>query len=276
VARSFRYGCRNALPGVSYFSPEATFVRTVALDLPEEGYRPQAISQLDDGTIFAMASRGFGAADAGTVIRDSTRFYSYSQDGKVSSKIAVLPSAERWGLLAGGVLMFPYVPFTAQLLWATGSGEIHITTGKGGEVRSWDNMGRLVQISRWRIVARPVTDEIRDNYRRDLLASTTSDDARRRYEVFLAETPMADTLPAYQTMLVDVLGNRWLERYRASGETQPAWDVISADGAWLGSVPMPARFSLRQVGRDFVLGVWRDDDDVEHVHRYDLIKAGSR
>jgi hypothetical protein len=35
---------------------------------------------------------------------------------------------------------------------------------------------------------------------------------------------------------------------------------------------MPPRFRLLQVGRDVVIGVWRDDLDVERVQVYDLIR----
>ena len=35
---------------------------------------------------------------------------------------------------------------------------------------------------------------------------------------------------------------------------------------------MPARFEPRHIGSDYVLGVWRNDDDVEHVMMYELVK----
>ncbi len=37
---------------------------------------------------------------------------------------------------------------------------------------------------------------------------------------------------------------------------------------------MPPRFSPLDIGPDFVLGLWRDADDVEHVRMYDLVKSG--
>jgi hypothetical protein len=34
----------------------------------------------------------------------------------------------------------------------------------------------------------------------------------------------------------------------------------------------PARFTPFEIGPDYVLGVWRDADDVEHVQMYELVK----
>ncbi len=42
------------------------------------------------------------------------------------------------------------------------------------------------------------------------------------------------------------------------------WYVWDASGVWLGTVETPARFELMRVGRDEVLGSWRDLVDVEH------------
>jgi hypothetical protein len=40
----------------------------------------------------------------------------------------------------------------------------------------------------------------------------------------------------------------------------------------LGNVPMPDRFEPMQVGDNYVLGVWKDDLDVQHVRMYRLEK----
>jgi hypothetical protein len=40
----------------------------------------------------------------------------------------------------------------------------------------------------------------------------------------------------------------------------------------LGSVALPDRFRPTQIGSDFVLGVWSDDLDVQHVRMYRLDK----
>ena len=34
----------------------------------------------------------------------------------------------------------------------------------------------------------------------------------------------------------------------------------------------PPRLSIRQIGDDFILGIWRDELEVEHLRLFDLIK----
>jgi hypothetical protein len=35
---------------------------------------------------------------------------------------------------------------------------------------------------------------------------------------------------------------------------------------------MPTGLRVTEIGPDYVLGLWRDADDVEHVRMYELIK----
>ena len=44
----------------------------------------------------------------------------------------------------------------------------------------------------------------------------------------------------------------------------------SRSSAGASTVTMPARFRPMDIGREFVLGLWRDADDVEHVRLYRL------
>jgi hypothetical protein len=91
-------------------------------------------------------------------------------------------------------------------------------------------------------------------------------------ERFLAEAPMVENLPSYQSMLIDAEGSVWLERYRPSWEHQPDWDVVSSRGEWLGAVSMPVGFASHQIGPDFILGVACDEVGVERAQSYALLK----
>jgi hypothetical protein len=69
------------------------------------------------------------------------------------------------------------------------------------------------------------------------------------------------------------MGNLWVQEYRMPGDnTPPRWSVFDIDGIPLGEVAYPDGFSPLDIGSDYVLGVWSDADDVEHVQLYDLIK----
>jgi hypothetical protein len=48
------------------------------------------------------------------------------------------------------------------------------------------------------------------------------------------------------------------------------FDVFDTEGLWLGSIPLPPRFRLVQVGTDFLVGIQHDADDVPSVVVYGL------
>ncbi|HUG39405.1 MAG TPA: 6-bladed beta-propeller [Longimicrobiales bacterium] len=260
------------LAGITILDPDGAYARTIRMGMAGERMA-HALGLLAGGAILgASGSRGFGPADAGTVIRDTLRFYAFRPDGAFVREVVALPGAERWGLAAGGRYSFPYVPFAGGPVWAAGRDHFHVGTGVDADLRVYGEEGGLERVSRWEVPARQVTDEDRAALRSHLLASARTDNARRRDETFLAEAPQAERMPRYQAAVVDAEQNVWLERYRAPWEAGPIWDIIDPGGAWLGAVETPPRFEIRQIGPDFVLGTWRDEADVAYVRVYALMK----
>ena len=88
--------------------------------------------------------------------------------------------------------------------------------------------------------------------------------------------PAPATRPAFVQMLVDPTGAVWLELYRGQSEMDRPrdWLVLARDGTWLGTVRMPDRFSVTDITMDAVLGVWRDDLDIEHPQMLRLTRDG--
>jgi hypothetical protein len=81
---------------------------------------------------------------------------------------------------------------------------------------------------------------------------------------------------------VDADGNIWLHAYPRSGEDPQSAQVFSPEGRWLGEVAVPAGLKRvnelepapLEIGADYVLGVWQDEADVDHVRLYRLAKRG--
>jgi hypothetical protein len=61
-----------------------------------------------------------------------------------------------------------------------------------------------------------------------------------------------------------------LGTFNPSPPTTTIWSVYSADGEWIADVTLPARFRLMEAGFDYVAGVIRDPNDVEHVVIYPI------
>jgi hypothetical protein len=73
-------------------------------------------------------------------------------------------------------------------------------------------------------------------------------------------------------MLVDELGNLWIERFLAPGDTMREWDIFSASGEYITLVSVPSSFEVKQVIGEDAIGIWTGDLDVETVRVYDLAK----
>ncbi len=79
-----------------------------------------------------------------------------------------------------------------------------------------------------------------------------------------------DVLPHYSAIKADVEGNLWVRHYISRTMPSFEWTVFDAAGRMLGDVTLPERFDVYEIGRDYILGRWRDDADVEYVllHRF--------
>jgi hypothetical protein len=83
-----------------------------------------------------------------------------------------------------------------------------------------------------------------------------------------------DSLPRYARLLTDALGSVWVERWGLF-EGSGVWEVFTDDGTLLGSVALPEALRPFEIGSDYVLGVWRDELEVEHLRIHRLQRSAS-
>ena len=95
---------------------------------------------------------------------------------------------------------------------------------------------------------------------------------RPSYRSFLEEAGLPDRKPAYLHLLPDRAGNLWVSEFARYPTPPGEWTVFDADGRWLGSVVMPPDFRPYEIGMEWILGVERDEMDVQQVKLYPLVK----
>lgn len=102
-----------------------------------------------------------------------------------------------------------------------------------------------------------------------------------------AEGPVLipDSLPALRSFTLDSEGNFWIEEYEdPRSPSSKEWPmslppgrsertVLDSRGRWLGTVQTPDGLRIEEIGGDYVLGVWKDDLEVEYVHVHRLVKS---
>lgn len=164
---------------------------------------------------------------------------------------------------------------------------LHVGRGDTAEVRTYDAAGRLRRIVRWAAEPSPVTDADRRLFAERHAAFVRRFPDERPIMGAVGRTPRAPgAKPYFTSLLADDRGHLWVRTYPAEStgwpqivdfEPDPAadWLVFDPDGRLLGTVRTPAGLRVIEVVDGHVVGVWRDADDVEHVHVYRLVVPGA-
>ena len=149
------------------------------------------------------------------------------------------------------------------------------------EIRAFRGDGTLSRIVQREHVPRAPTQEDREPYVEEQLAMYAAipdfpaelvEQARRFHE----STPLAETFPAFSTILSDAAGNLWIREYDFPREERPAplWTVFDPEGRVLGFIETPKGLRVRRIGEDYVLGHYQDELDVEYVQLWPLERSG--
>jgi hypothetical protein len=293
----------------SIFSPEGTFVRRFDLDpIPGRGNLWWA-GALSDGTMV-----GFSLQRKGTIVRparddaheayydipeqppfyrDSLLYMLFTMEGQLIDSIGELPGQ----FLGENQVYAPNAAHTVR------DDMFYHSPGDRVEIRAFRSMWGQQHQSSIESASQPpppirleriirsapprdvrLTDEMKERH---------FDGERRRYAEFRARgvnaldeaslnrrleaTPFPPTIPAHgNRMYADPVGNLWLQEYVLDQSAGQRWMVFDPDGRWLGSVETPADFALNEVGSDYVLGVWSDSLDVQHIRMYRIEKNQRR
>lgn len=105
-------------------------------------------------------------------------------------------------------------------------------------------------------------------------AQEDADDPRSRGSRFQAAKYSAEflpkSLPFFEALLPAPQGGVWVQEYTGLRHSATRYWVLDREGRILATVSGPAGFRVTEVGDLWVVGVHRDEDDVESVRVYTL------
>ena len=170
-------------------------------------------------------------------------------------------------------------------------GQVTVAAGRFVQTRSdrpeitWLRpAGEVAQIVRWRPEPTLLTEELLEGgeaYNRMIGRMNYGVSDARLEEIIRTDMSryrdmIGQPLPLFGSPFADANGNVWLPSYRpAYPEEGSPYTVISPDGEWLGQVETPRRFRILDVTGGLVLGVLRDEMDVDNVAVYELLRRSS-
>lgn len=266
---------------VSYFDQDGEFARSLLLRTSDEVPFLRVIGIFGDGALLVRVPTGTTAPRADGLHRSPDRLFRYSADGNAIDSVGWGAGREqlRYRLGTGSSLgIIPHFGRSSQ--YVVRDSLFYVATNDTYEIKVYSMVGTLLSVIRKRHENVPVTSgdieviqkQTEERFNRP--GSNLSPSTRKIFE----ETPFHKTMPAFgsrsleRTFHVDAEDNVWVMEYNRPGHDQKRWTVFDEAGTLLGTTRVPDDLIIMDIGGDYVLGVERDEYDVEHVMMYGLVK----
>jgi hypothetical protein len=255
---------------ITLVHPEEGFIRTVTPeglpDGPLEGY-----GLLADGRMVTRAGLPFSieALEEGWM-RLPMSYYSAHFDGSELVEYPQVPGPETMVDIGEQYVSIMQLPFGKRPAIGVTGELTYFGSGDSYEIRAYDGAGELNRIIRLDQELLPFTDDDIDRYIEEQVAEAADLDEAREIRSSFNDFTWPETLAAFLSFEADPLGCLWVEEARVPGDEVPIWTVFDAQGALQARVSLPEGVELLEVGEDYILGLVRDELDVEYVQTFRL------
>ena len=163
------------------------------------------------------------------------------------------------------------VPFGKRPAVAVTPNRLYLGSGDTYEILGYTPEGALERVIRLDQESAVLTQSLIDRYIEERVAEAAVDmDEAREIRSGYDGVPFPETIAAYQSFRTDPLECLWVEESRMPGDEVPVWSIFDEEGELQARVSLPEGVDLLEVGEDYVLGLARDDLDVEYVRMYQL------
>lgn len=228
---------------------------------------------LPDGAFFAQSAESRRIGEHG-LERPRQLFLWISPDLAQVDTLGVFGGVEQAVGSPEGRRLSLIPPYPRTTWWAFGGNPPRVVLGEqeAPEIFVFE-AGRLRRIIRWASEPEPITAADIEAWKvlsREWMGRMMSAQA---LEDFLESAPIPDYRAPYGYLHADVEGNVWIEE---AGLTVLRLDWLSCrvfdpTGRLLGTTQVPP-IRIMEIGPDYILGVHYDDDRVQSVRMYRLIK----
>jgi len=256
----------------SVLDPNGEFARSYYAALGHSS----PIGRLADGRLVTLNYADPASAVATGYVRAPFHLLVYTPDGEAEDTIAQLLGGGEYRAVIDIGIVNLYPAFNLERHLEVKGERIYTGTGENGyhvEVLRPD--GSVRSILRADIPSRPVTDADIEDWRQRQLEGA-SEVVRPAVERLVAEGPVPSMMPAYSDLQVDEEDNVWLLGYEPGVRGSNEWHVFDRMGRLLGEVVTPMGLDVTDIGSDYVLGIYRDEYDVQAVRKYRIIKPQSQ
>ncbi len=272
-----------ALDRVQVFGPDGRVAHSRRIESPWSGLTASGAIGVS-GRHLVLTFYDYRDTPVGVVRWPGVRIATWSLDDGTLRELMSVPGDEQHVTRGGERISQTVYEFGKGPRWAIMPGRLAIVDTESFSVRSISLPdGATTAILRRDVPVREVTSEHVEAFvewmaHRNVVYGGYSEEQAEASKPGWRKRPMASTLPVLESILLDAAGNLWVEPHEMYGAAVPPPEVYAPDGTWLGAVALPSgRDGLvanggLEIGDDYVLGVWRDEQGVEYVRMYALEK----
>lgn len=233
----------------------------------------EPVGRLADGSWIGI-SRSFLMHPSPTVQRDTIGIvHLNARFDSITAMVGRFPGTEQYVMTHGEgrqqTIRSLGVPFGLGTFVAVHGSTTWIGDAVRSEVQGYRADGKLTRIVRSAASRRPVTPSDLDRAKRaelEAAGSRYAEAVQGRWQV----VPVPRLHPAFGAIVVDDVGRIWMLASKVVPTDSGQVTVFDAEGRFTGTVMLPPRFTPTDIGADFILGVWTDMDDLEHIRIYRL------
>ena len=233
---------------------------------------------MGDGSLLAISLIAVSPITESGFYRNAQLLIRYRPDGTFIDSVGRFPGRETYVKVDDdGRVTASALPLGRQGAYAASGQGVYVGGADRAEFGFFSTEGRLLRVVRWDQPPVKVTPQMIDEIKRTRserwVELNLDAGFRSQLEAMQQEMPWPDWLPAYSRFIVDADQNLWVEHFSTPMDTASEWSVFDPDGILLGTVETPSGVRIFQIGSDFILGVGRDEMDVEQVRMYGLNKG---
>lgn len=159
------------------------------------------------------------------------------------------------------------LPIYANTVVTASSSRIFIGDNAGSVIHTFDYSGSAQEPVTLPLKPIPFSTAERADFRKRFLAKMAPGSLQHAEEL---EMPTSTT--AFRDLRADLLGHLWAQRSTIREDAENAWIIVDVNGKTIGQATLPPRFRPLEIGADYVLGIAKDEDDVQFLQVHTLTR----
>ena len=232
----------------------------------------ELLGRLSDGSLLLAIARGVTEGTEPGVRRDPVHLVRLSTEGVVRDTIGSFRGPEVAVRIAESSTVMTGAPFSRRTFFAAAGDRVFVADNAEYRVRVYAN-GRLERIIEKSVEAVPITASDIEREKAQRRGSGRDPSWLAWLDRLYQRDQLPASFPAFGRIVVDAEGWLWVSAYAPSPGGGFAWDIFDASGRLRCTCQLPSGFRVREVGRDYLLGVGSDADGVEQVRLYGLRRS---